>query len=48
MVFQNERVSTYLDEATRRPLIAQLQQQLVKEHVDPILEKGTTSFPELS
>ena len=35
-----ERCAMYLDSATRKPLVAVLEQQLLARHVASILEKG--------
>ena len=35
-----ERCAMYLDTATRKPLVAVLEQQLLAHHVAAILEKG--------
>jgi hypothetical protein len=37
---ENDRVTAYLDETTRRPLLAVVHAQLVTNHVDTMLRRG--------
>lgn len=38
---ENDRVNHYLDHSTRRPLIAVVEKQLLEEHIEGLVSRGT-------